>query len=174
MKQERMTTVQLKQKVIHLRSELHKYEKKIKDYEENYHYRLLEDLKQNNEELRQKNETAEEQMKKLTNEKERLLNENEEWRQKFKAAAEKINVLTEKGILLNKQLEETLQDNVLLMEKIKKYEERSTTFLPLPEENRKAGLQRKNREEGEGKARVAKDDWFISNLHTQQKKNKDT
>ncbi|WP_035532545.1 hypothetical protein [Halobacillus kuroshimensis] len=45
--------VQLQQKVIYYRSELDKYKKKVQDYQENYHYSMLESLKNENEQLKQ-------------------------------------------------------------------------------------------------------------------------
>ncbi|MYL30147.1 hypothetical protein GLW03_09980 [Halobacillus halophilus] len=45
--------VQLQQKLIYYRSELDKYKKKVQDYQENYHYSMLESLKNENEKLKQ-------------------------------------------------------------------------------------------------------------------------
>ncbi|MGP4062196.1 hypothetical protein [Halobacillus sp. H74] len=44
-------TVLLQQKIIHFKSELAKYKEKVKDYQENYHYALLEKLKKENADL---------------------------------------------------------------------------------------------------------------------------
>lgn len=43
--------VLLQQKIIHFKSELAKYKEKVKDYQENYHYALLEKLKKENAKL---------------------------------------------------------------------------------------------------------------------------
>ncbi|MBX0359338.1 hypothetical protein [Halobacillus sp. Nhm2S1] len=46
--------IQLQQKLIYYRAELDKYKKKVKDYQDNYHYSQLEKLKVENEELQEK------------------------------------------------------------------------------------------------------------------------
>ncbi|WP_062513308.1 hypothetical protein [Halobacillus sp. KGW1] len=49
-------TILLQQKIIHFKSELAKYKEKVKDYQENYHYALLEKLKKENTALRDREE----------------------------------------------------------------------------------------------------------------------
>ncbi|ADU31136.1 hypothetical protein [Evansella cellulosilytica] len=78
MAKEKLTPVQVKQKVIYLQSELQKYRNKVKDYEENYHYKLLEELKVENDMLKKENRKLEDKMEQLTNEKKGLLLEKEQ------------------------------------------------------------------------------------------------
>ncbi|MBM7553623.1 hypothetical protein [Thalassobacillus pellis] len=50
--------IQLQQKIIHFKSELAKYKEKVKDYQDNYHYSQLEQLKEQNNKLREEKEEA--------------------------------------------------------------------------------------------------------------------
>ncbi|MDQ0255370.1 DNA-binding winged helix-turn-helix (wHTH) protein [Evansella vedderi] len=61
----KLTPVQLQQKIIHLQSEIGKYKKQINDYQENYHYSLLEELREENKALVDKNELLETSYKEI-------------------------------------------------------------------------------------------------------------
>ncbi len=50
-----MDQIQLQQKIIYFKAELDKYKKQVKDYQENFHYALLEKLKEENENLKEEN-----------------------------------------------------------------------------------------------------------------------
>ncbi|MFQ3545256.1 hypothetical protein Q7A53_14330 [Halobacillus rhizosphaerae] len=50
-----MDQIQLQQRIIYFKAELDKYKKQVKDYQENFHYALLEKLKDENENLKEEN-----------------------------------------------------------------------------------------------------------------------
>lgn len=62
--QTRLTPVQLQQRVIFLQAEVAKYKEKVRNYQENYHYQLLDDLKTENKDLIKKNQLLAEQKEK--------------------------------------------------------------------------------------------------------------
>lgn len=74
MKKENLTPIQYKQKVIHLQAEVSKYRRRVKEFEENYHYHLLTELKGENEKLKEKNKTLEEQHLARLQENKKLVN----------------------------------------------------------------------------------------------------
>lgn len=72
MKKEKLTTLQYQQKVIHLQSEVSKYRQLVKNYEENYHYHLLNELKLENSTLSEKNNNLKKEMEKYQLENKKL------------------------------------------------------------------------------------------------------
>ncbi|BAB06555.1 hypothetical protein P4637_10390 [Halalkalibacterium halodurans] len=72
---ERLTPVQLQQRVIHAEAELEKYRIRVKKYENDYYYGMIDELKQENEALSaqlSKYERLEELVTEMTKERERL------------------------------------------------------------------------------------------------------
>ncbi|MFA9555793.1 hypothetical protein ACERII_00600 [Evansella sp. AB-rgal1] len=61
----RLSNVQLKQKILHLQSETAKYKQKVKIYEEQYHYKLLEELTKEKEQLEDRVHYLEDQIKRI-------------------------------------------------------------------------------------------------------------
>ncbi|MBU8906891.1 hypothetical protein [Desertibacillus haloalkaliphilus] len=71
----------LKQKLIHIQSELSLYKQKVRNYQENYHYRQLETLKVENEELKEQLENLQSKLDELTSDKGELTSEREDLQQ---------------------------------------------------------------------------------------------
>ncbi|WP_139823717.1 hypothetical protein [Thalassobacillus devorans] len=60
--------IQLQQKIIHFKAELAKYKEKVKDYQENYHYAQLDDLKEQNIQLLEDKAALDYQVEKMEQE----------------------------------------------------------------------------------------------------------
>ncbi|MFG6121367.1 hypothetical protein [Thalassobacillus sp. B23F22_16] len=60
--------IQLQQKIIHFKAELAKYKEKVKDYQENYHYAQLDDLKEQNIQLLEDKAALDYQVEKMEHE----------------------------------------------------------------------------------------------------------
>ncbi|MBU9723621.1 MULTISPECIES: hypothetical protein [Bacillaceae] len=99
-----LTTTQLQQKVIHLQSELSKCRQKIADYQNNYHYQLLEELKEKNQVLESRNKLLERSFKEVHEEKDRKEKENAE-------LIEKLDEVNKMRDALNEELESLKENN---------------------------------------------------------------
>ena len=86
MTEQKLSNVQYQQKVIHLQSEVKKYQERIKDYEDNYHYQLLKELKGREKTLEEKANHLYKENKILANHLARVEEEN----RKLKAEISKI------------------------------------------------------------------------------------
>ncbi|KHF39861.1 hypothetical protein [Halalkalibacter okhensis] len=107
-KNSKMTdTIQLQQKIIYFKSELAKYQAKVQDYENNYHYSQLKKLKEENLHLLTNKETIAQQYQEEVNQ---LLKENE-------TAQHKISELEAHIQKLNHALDSEHQKQTALIEK---------------------------------------------------------
>ncbi|MCR6107303.1 hypothetical protein HXA34_13440 [Salipaludibacillus agaradhaerens] len=75
--------VLLQQQVIYFKSELAKFKNKVKHYQNDYHYSLIEELKEKNRRLIEETQAKENQIGWLKTEEERLANENSQLRQEL-------------------------------------------------------------------------------------------
>ncbi len=140
---EKLSTMQLKQRIIYLQAELKQCREKIHRYQENYHYRQLDELKEANEVLTLKYEELKETYdqisigkKELQQKVDVLQSQKEEWEEKKKEQSEKLeDYLKEKtrweeeknDLLLAKvKIQELTDDNSLLKEELKKNGEEIT------------------------------------------------
>ncbi|MDG5789503.1 hypothetical protein QA612_18755 [Evansella sp. AB-P1] len=118
--------LQMKQRIIHLKSELSRYKSKIRDYEENYHYKLLEELKVNNHDLQ--NNLKSKQVE-LDNTKEKLIDKEKKVQQltvnlnQLTEEKNRSKVVLEEKIQLEKQLEQYKEEDDKRKKELSKYQE---------------------------------------------------
>ncbi|SFJ75244.1 hypothetical protein SAMN04487936_10445 [Halobacillus dabanensis] len=128
-------TILLQQKIIHFKSELAKYKEKVKDYQENYHYALLEKLKKENaklleeqnalkkdrnvtsQELNKRIQGLEEQLAKAVKLKEEQVHETKLWKEKanqyqenYQDASQRVIVLRKESSYLQDQLKQKQEE----------------------------------------------------------------
>lgn len=139
----KLTPVQLQQKIIHLQSELGKYKKRVKDYQENYHYRLLDELREENMSLVEKNQLLQTSYKEIYEKNQQLEQENKQHQENLIALEDKNEKLVNE-----------------LKEEIKSLKDSTTVFKP---ERDEGTLSRANKDGT---------DWFTRNLQNQVKSNK--
>ncbi|MDG5789119.1 hypothetical protein QA612_16805 [Evansella sp. AB-P1] len=94
MDRDRMSKVQLKQKIIHLQAELAKFQQRVKDYEENYHYKMIEELTKEKDELLAKNQLLRESFQATYEKKQQLIKDLDEVKSKLEAGKqEKLEII---------------------------------------------------------------------------------
>ncbi|MBU9713295.1 hypothetical protein [Evansella tamaricis] len=179
MKKGKLTSVQLEQKIIHLQSELSRHKKRILDYEENYHYRLLDELKQTNEKLSKRNQLLEGSYQSLHNEKNKLEGElnrlSENVKEKDLKITELEGLLKQKDQKVNPQKSVDFQQLTVMNEskKIQGTLEKMTdqqSFVH-PNTDTKNKNDKEVLEEKE-KNSLSPTDWFQRNIMEQSSKNK--
>ncbi|UOQ45219.1 hypothetical protein MUN89_04525 [Halobacillus salinarum] len=87
-------SIQLKQKLIYYKAELEKYKDKVQDYQDNYHYAMLEKLKKENEMLVNDNESLSIQLRAS----------KEEFNRRLQAQENQGKVYKEKGDEMQKEI----------------------------------------------------------------------
>ncbi|MBB5174864.1 hypothetical protein [Texcoconibacillus texcoconensis] len=78
----RGTADQLKQKVIYLQAELKKYKQQVEAYQENYHYKQLDQLNEDNQQLQQEIDQSTKEYQQLQQEIDQLTKEYQQLQQK--------------------------------------------------------------------------------------------
>ncbi|UOE93129.1 hypothetical protein [Alkalihalobacillus sp. LMS39] len=112
----------LKQKLINAHSELCLYKKKIKDYEEYYNYRKLEEVKAELEEIKKQMKNKDEELQMVDKEKQELIEEKtelltklDEWNEKYMKQTKEIHHLqkevSEREALIRLLKEENERNN---------------------------------------------------------------
>ncbi|UTR15334.1 hypothetical protein MM221_01695 [Salipaludibacillus sp. LMS25] len=119
--------VLLQQQVIYFKSELAKFKNKVKHYQNDYHYSLIEELKEKNSKLIEEMRGNKHQIERLKTEEERLANENSQLRKELTEMNQqfhstdlhhKIDELTKENEHL-KLLNEQLKKKVTMLEQLK-------------------------------------------------------
>ena len=170
MKQEKLTTLQIKQKMIHLNSEVMKYQKRVKDYEENYHYQLLKELRMENESLIEKNAQSAENLKRVTEEKEKLENQVQGMRLALETAHKTIKEHTENETRMKKEILEKKRTKIIQDEK---QGEQGSGFTEKPSAGMKGLIVQEANKYKDPRELPLNDDWFLRSIQKpNQKKEK--
>lgn len=177
--------VMLKQQIMYLKSELVQYEKKVKDYQNNYHYSMIESLKRENGVLKEdlaslKNNIHElesskqKEIERLNSEIQHMKNEYEE---KLQAQVQKdqnpeVELMKQEITNLKKQIKEYNENGEtfikdLLNEKEEYMEKWETLKIELQKviQEQAKNYQQNHQEENTVQKEATESDWFTTNLN---------
>ncbi|WP_100404823.1 hypothetical protein [Bacillus solitudinis] len=185
-------TIQLKQQLIHVKSELTRYQQIVKKYKENYHYGLIDALETKNEELQDEVEKQAEELKKQRVDAElksmallklkRDYKENQAEKDRLAINIDSLNIRNNE---LSTELTREKAEKEALIQKQKELELELVVAIELMEgaENSKLQLEEKIIEMQNRVAKVEKrstenaqkdnHSWFFQNLQSQKKSEED-
>ncbi|WP_088103453.1 hypothetical protein [Halalkalibacter urbisdiaboli] len=111
----------LKQKLIHVQSELTRCKEQLKEYQEDYHYRQLDELKEKNIELQTELERLNEALEGKEMNNQQLTEELEQVKQELEQVKHELNGTVNENVKMKEQLNQERESSIKSQENVDNY-----------------------------------------------------